>query len=263
MNVGSLFSGIGGIELGFEKAGFTTSWFVENNLFCQAVLRKRFPQAIIYGEIEDLDFETVPGVNILSFGFPCQDISVAGKGVGITGSRSSLWKYGCEAIRILRPRFALIENVSALINRGLYVVLSDLAKIGYDAEWHCISASAVGASHQRDRIFIIAYPNQRQRKDEPIQTGRNFAEAPAIDSNTDSERLSKQFQQEEEQSRVRFDRALMSSSFCKIDTSEAFILRGNDGIPNRLDRIKSLGNAVVPKCAEVFAKAIKEVMNKE
>lgn len=154
--VGSLFSGIGGIEIGFEKAGFETKWFVENEPYARAILKKRFPNAKIYGDITKIDFGTVPKVDILTGGFPCQDISNAGTRTGIKGSRSSLWKYYLKAIRILRPKFAFIENVSALLNRGLNVVLADLTTVGYDAEYHCVPASAVGAPHRRDRIFIIA-----------------------------------------------------------------------------------------------------------
>ena len=159
MKVGSLFSGIGGIELGFEKQGFKTEWFVEREPYAQEILKKRFPRTKIYDDVTTLDFKTIPKVDILTGGFPCQDISNAGKRAGIEGSRSSLWKYYFKAIREIRPKIAFIENVSALLNRGLDVVLADLASIGYDAEWYCVSASAVGANHQRDRIFIIAYPN--------------------------------------------------------------------------------------------------------
>ena len=180
MKVGSLFSGIGGIELGFHWAGgFETLWFVENELYAQEILKKRYPKALIYGDIKEIDFRTVPKIDILTGGFPCQDISNAGKRAGIKGHRSGLWSYYLEAIRILRPRIAVIENVSALLNRGLNVILRDIATIRYDAEWHCISASSIGALHQRDRIFIFAYAantHNRFRQMEQIQTGRNTLE---------------------------------------------------------------------------------------
>ena len=136
LKIGSLFSGIGGIELGFEKAGeFKTIWFVENNEFCQKVLRKHWAYAKIHGDIAKIRWNCLERPDILTGGFPCQDISVAGKGKGITGKRSGLWKYYAEAIGILRPKYAVIENVPMLINRGLNVILADLAKNGYDAEW--------------------------------------------------------------------------------------------------------------------------------
>lgn len=157
MKVGSLFSGIGGIELGFEKQGFTTEWFVECDRYAQTILRKHWPQAKIYDDVAKVDFRTVPKVEVLTGGFPCQDISNAGQRVGIEGSRSGLWKEFKRAISQVRPRYAFIENVSALTHRGLDTVLCDLAEIGYDAEWYCVRASDVGAWHRRERIFIIAY----------------------------------------------------------------------------------------------------------
>lgn len=160
MNVGSLFSGIGGIELGFKREGFRTSWFVENNPYCQEVLKRHFPAARIYGDITKLDFSTLPEVSVLTGGFPCQDISTAGKQAGIRGKRSGLWKYYAEAIRVLRPKVALVENVPALAYLGLDEVLADVAEIGYDAEWFNLSASAFGAPHRRERIFILAYPQR-------------------------------------------------------------------------------------------------------
>lgn len=156
MNVGSLFSGIGGIEIGFEAEGFTTEWFVEYDEYASAVLSKRFPGVPNFRDVTTVDFKAIPRVDILTGGFPCQDISNAGKRAGITGSRSSLWKHYLRAIRDIRPKFAVIENVAALTKRGLNVVLADLAEIGYDALWTNISASAVGAPHRRERIFIIA-----------------------------------------------------------------------------------------------------------
>ena len=176
MNVGSLFSGIGGIELGLERAGFKTAWFIENEPYAQAVLKKQWPGTPVHGDITKINLEELPKVDILTGGFPCQDISNAGKRVGIQGSRSGLWTYYCEAISVLRPRIALIENVSALLGRGLDTVLCDLVQVGYDAEWYCISASSVGAFHKRDRIFIIAYPNNRQRQEKQIQARRNRSE---------------------------------------------------------------------------------------
>ena len=164
MNVGSLFSGIGGIELGFEREGFETRWFVENNPYCQEVLKQHFPKATIYGDITKLDFSKLEQVEVLTGGFPCQDISVAGYKMGIKeGKRSSLWQYYKEAIRVLRPEYAVIENVPNLINLGLDTVLANLAEIGYNAEWFCLSASQVGAPHRRERIFIIAYPSSERR----------------------------------------------------------------------------------------------------
>ena len=150
LTVGSLFSGIGGLELGLEVTGhFQTIWQVENDDYARKILEKHWSDIPRYGDIRKINWSRIKKPDVLCGGFPCQDISIAGKGVGITGKRSGLWAEYAKAIRILRPKFALIENVSALTNRGLNVVLADLAKIGYDAEWYNISASAVGALHQR------------------------------------------------------------------------------------------------------------------
>ena len=166
MNVGSLFSGIGGFELGFEREGFETEWFVEDNPYCQAVLRKNFPNTPVYGDIRELDFGKLKEVNTLTGGFPCQDISCANpKGEGIQGERSGLWVYYAKAIREIRPEYAIIENVPMLANRGLNVVLGNLAENGYDAEWFCLRASNFGALHRRERLFVIAYPNEQLRNE--------------------------------------------------------------------------------------------------
>jgi DNA (cytosine-5)-methyltransferase 1 len=101
----------------------------------------------------------VPYVDVLAGGFPCQDLSYAGKGAGIDGERSGLWGEYARLIRELRPRYVVVENVTALLARGMGRVLGDLAACGYDAEWDCIPAAAVGAPHRRDRVWIVAYPN--------------------------------------------------------------------------------------------------------
>ena len=264
MKVGSLFSGIGGVELGFERAGgFTTEWFVENEPHAQFILRKHWPNAKVYDDVTQVNFRTVPRVDILTGGFPCQDISNAGKRAGITGSRSSLWKHYLRAISEIRPKYALIENVSALIRRGLDVVLCDLASVGYDAEWHVVSASSVGALHRRERVFILAYPSD-------LREGYDAGGFRESDGETGRE-LSRSLSESSSE---------ISTSFNVSDTcgeglqrencetghvarqgwweSEPDVGRVADGISLKVDRIKRLGNAVVPQCAEIFAKAIKE-----
>ena len=155
---GSLFSRIGGIDLGFERAGIDTLWQVEIDPYCRNLLEMRFPNAARYEDVNKVGSHNLQPVDIISGGFPCQDISYAGKGAGIDGSRSGLWSQLHRVIGELRPRFALIENVPALLKRGLDRVLSDLADIGYDAEWQVISAKDVGAPHLRKRVWIVAYP---------------------------------------------------------------------------------------------------------
>ena len=163
-----LFSGIGGFSLGLERSGgFKTVAFCEIEPFCQKVLNKHWPEVPIYGDIRELNADRLSSdgitVDAICGGFPCQDISTAGKGAGIEGERSGLWSEYARLIGELRPRYVFVENVAALLSRGLGRVLGDLATLGYDAEWHCIPASAVGAPHRRDRIWIMAYPSIMQR----------------------------------------------------------------------------------------------------
>jgi DNA (cytosine-5)-methyltransferase 1 len=159
MRVGSLFSGIGGFDLGFERAGMTTEFFVEQTPFCQEVLRKHWPDVPIFGDIQTVDASMLPPVDLLCGGFPCQDISAAGQGAGLDGKRSGLWAEFHRLIGELRPRYVVVENVPLLRSRGLGRILREMAALGYDAEWDCIPASAVGAPHRRDRIWIVGYPN--------------------------------------------------------------------------------------------------------
>jgi DNA (cytosine-5)-methyltransferase 1 len=285
VNVGSLFSGIGGIELGFEKAGgFEVKWFVENEPYCQAVLRKHWSKVPIYGDIKTIDFRNLEKVDILTGGFPCQDISTAGKGKGLAGERSGLWREFVRAIGEIRPRIAFIENVPNLVNKGLHVVLADLAKIGYDAEWVCICASDFGALHKRERIFIIAYPNSKRcnnskhlepknkklshhdkkRNHSPPNWGganeRDWLDktSPIFIANAFRERIQ------------RFSKKTLSGksglSWCKdirsienlrerTDLPEPLLCRNTNGISERLHAI---GNAVVPQVAEFFAEIVKE-----
>lgn len=292
MNVGSLFSGIGGIELGFEREGFHTSWFVENNLYCQSILKEHFPRATIYGDIQTIDFSQLEKVQILTGGFPCQDISIAGKGAGIIeGKRSKLWTEYARAVRQIRPSFAVIENVSALTFRGLCNVLSDLAEIGYDAEWFCLQASQFGALHKRERIFIVTYPN-KHRFDEgdsssrsmetqkrKVQESQQVRNRRLYESSTGStlfitddwsERIQR-FREESLQGQQGFswckDIRRLEDLKGRSDIPEPLFRRDIHGIPSELDsnfrieRTKALGNAVVPQVAQFIARRIKELMS--
>lgn len=158
LTVLDLFSGIGGFSLGLERTGgFKTVAFCEIDPFCRKVLAKHWPGVPVYDDITTADF--TPGfADVICGGFPCQDISTAGKRAGITGERSGLWQHMVGAVRLVRPRYVIVENVAALLSNGLDTVLGDLASIGYDCEWHCIPASAVGAPHRRDRWWGVAYP---------------------------------------------------------------------------------------------------------
>ena len=161
LNVLDIFSGIGGFSIGLEAASMQTVAFCEINPFCQKILTRHWPSVPIFSDITIIhkeDLKTLPRIDVIAGGFPCQDISVAGKQKGITAKRSGLWKEFARLINEIRPKYAIIENVANLRSTGLISVLQDLWKIGYDAEWHCIPASAFGAPHRRDRIWIIAHP---------------------------------------------------------------------------------------------------------
>jgi len=160
MNHLDLFSGIGGFALGLQRTGgFKTIGFCDFDAKTHPVLKKNFPGVPIYDDVRTLKGADIGTVDIVTGGFPCQDLSVAGKGAGLKGERSGLWYEMHRIIKETRPKWVIAENVAVLRSRGLDEVLGSLAEIGYDAEWHCIPASAVGAPHRRDRIWIVAYPN--------------------------------------------------------------------------------------------------------
>jgi DNA (cytosine-5)-methyltransferase 1 len=272
VNVLDLFSGIGGFSLGLERAGMRTVAFCEIEPFCRRVLAKHWPGVPIYHDITKLRGTDVGAVDVICGGFPCQDISIAGKGAGIEGSRSGLWSEYARIIGELRPRFVIVENVAALLNRGLDTVLGDLAALGYDAEWHCIPAYAVGAPHIRDRIWIIAHPQHTDADSErPHRTPVN------LEGNTE-------FRDEQEcqlgslgetmadTNKPRLERWIRESLLERPKEwplrpggprwigSPWFIEPGVgrvvDGISARMDRLKGLGNAVVPQIPEIIGRAI-------
>jgi hypothetical protein len=139
LRVLSLFAGIGGFDLGLERTGgFKTVAVAETDTYASKVLAKRFPDAPNLGDVTTAEY---PDADIICAGFPCQDISYAGEGAGLAGARSGLWREVVRAVRVVGPRFTILENVAALLNRGMGTVLGDLAEVGHDAEWHCIPAA--------------------------------------------------------------------------------------------------------------------------
>ena len=171
------FAGIGGFSYAAEKliGGFETTQFIEIDHFCQKVLKKHWPHVPIHDVIKT--FTAKPKeYQVICGGFPCQDISVAGHQKGITEeTRSGLFFELMRVIRMVRPQYIVLENVAAILNRGLDIVLRELSEAGYDAEWSVIPASSVGACHRRSRWWLIAYPNSKQsnRTESEIQTRRN------------------------------------------------------------------------------------------
>jgi len=157
LTFGSLFAGIGGFDLGLERAGMRCKWQVEINPYAQAVLKKHWPDVARHDDVTTFPPEGDWSVDVICGGFPCQDISVAGKGAGLSGARSGLWYEFARIIRQIRPQWVIVENVRAFTSRGIDTVLGQMADLGYDAEWHCIPACAVGAPHRRERIWIVAH----------------------------------------------------------------------------------------------------------
>ena len=248
MTHGSLFSGIGGFELGFQWTGIQTVWQVEIDEYAQKVLKLRFPESKIYSDIKTVGAHNLEKVEIISGGFPCQDISVAGKRAGITGKRSGLWSEMFRVCSELRPRFIVIENVANLVRLGLDRVLADLTSIGYDAEWQIISARDVGAHHLRKRIWIIAYP-ERDGND------RSMEECRVSLCRQNNEGIGSSYWEQFELVTESISPSKWRDEGNGINT-RPLLIRNNDGVPNRLDRLKCLGNAVVPQIPYLIGKLL-------
>ncbi len=203
LTFGSLFAGIGGFDLGFERAGFECRWQVEIDDYATKILEKHWPKVHRERDIRGCSARNLERVDIIAGGFPCQDISYAGLGAGLDGERSGLFFEAIRLVSELQPRAVVLENVAALLTRGLDRVLGTLAEIGYDAEWHCIPAAYVGAPHIRDRVFVLAYAsgerqfNGRKKRDifgserrqvEPMQSEPCIASEGGQDSNVSDTR---------------------------------------------------------------------------
>jgi DNA (cytosine-5)-methyltransferase 1 len=156
-SIGSLCTGYGGLDLAVHNVvGGTLAWYAETDRHASTVLAHRFPGVANLGDIRTVDWDTVARVDVVTAGFPCQDISNAGKREGITGAHSGLWTAVADAVRALQPAGVFVENVAALRRRGFDIVHADLAALGYDTRWLCLRASDVGAAHRRDRLFLLA-----------------------------------------------------------------------------------------------------------
>lgn len=161
MRIGSLFSGIGGLELGLEWAGVGhTVWQVEQDRHCLHWLAQQWPDAQRFTDVREVGAHNLPPVDVICGGFPCQDISYVGKGAGLAGERSGLWFEFARIVGEMGPRYVVVENVAALLTRGIDAVLGTLADLGYNAEWSTLRASDVGAPHRRERVFLVAYAHR-------------------------------------------------------------------------------------------------------
>ena len=191
LTVGSLFSGIGGLDLGLERAGMEVIWQSEIDPYGCQVLKKHWPEVVNHGNIKEINWGDVVRPDIICGGYPCQPFSTAGKRNGTDDPRH-LWPWVREAISVLRPQYAILENVRGHVSLGLDIVLREMASIGYDAEWQIVSAASVGAPHRRDRVIIVAYPtqqfsNERGHGDNPgAITEREAIQEPVRGSNSAS-----------------------------------------------------------------------------
>lgn len=227
MKFGSLFSGIGGLDLGLERSGMQCAWQVEINEYATKVLAKHWPDVRRYRDVREVGAHNLEPVDLVCGGFPCQDISLEGFGAGIDGERSGLWREFYRIICELRPRYVLVENVAALLIRGMDRVLGDLARSGYDAEWRVLSPTFFGLPHLRRRVFLIAYPNAQRLEGRVFERQRLRAKA---------------FSEEEVWSLL----------------PGPYIRRAPYGVSERVGRIGGSGNAVVPQVAQWVGQRILE-----
>lgn len=240
MKVGSLFSGIGGLDLGLERAGMEIRWQVEIDQFCRAVLAKHWPHVPKYVDIREVNGDELEPVDLIAGGFPCQPVSVAGKRLGQEDERW-LWKDFARIVRVVRPKFVLVENVPGLLNRGMGDVLGDLAEIGYDAEWAVLPAAAFGAPHIRKRVFIVAYSTSigwLSNTSKPAIFGKGVLQ---------------------EKDKTAWRGTIRGASGRIRLLPESGVCGMADGSPDRVERLTAIGNAVVPQVAEWIGRRIMEV----
>jgi len=267
LTFGSLFAGIGGFDLGFERAGMECKWQVELDDYSTKVLEKHWPQVHRERDIRAVGSHNLEAVDIICGGFPCQDISYAGLGAGLDGERSGLFFEAVRVVRELQPRVVVLENVAALLTRGLDRVLGTLAEIGFDAEWHCIPACAVGAPHIRDRVWVLAYAKSercRKTRQRGKRQAQRVSECGEVLANADSKRLSQRNEQGSfgAANRRTWARGELERTRTTIGRQqwqvEPDVGRVANGVSNRVDRLKGLGNAVVPQVAEFIGRRIVE-----
>lgn len=233
MKVGSLFSGGGLGDYGLELAGMEIAFQVEIDEYCQKILTLRWPHVPKWRDIRTVDLAALPKVDIVTGGFPCTDISIANNDPkGLAGERSGLWSEQKRIISGLRPKYAIVENVTALFVRGIGDVLGDLASMGYDAEWGVIPASWHGAFHQRERIWILAYPKSLRWETIAFQ-GRIFKES----------------SQKKPGDWAKFQP--INAGDYHIDEQwkahESLVCGDDDGAPDQVDRLAILGNGQLPQ----------------
>ena len=276
LKVLDLFSGIGGFSYAAERlvGGFETTQFVEIDTYCQRVLHKNFPNVPIHHDITEFN-ATEGQFDVITAGFPCQDVSIAGRQDGIgEGTRSGLFFEVLRLARQIRPKFILFENVRNLLSHSegetFQQILQEIAKAGFDVEWSVVSAKDVGACHKRERLWFIAYPSSvnKDRTESSIQAGRNTSTSSTADAtNTDSEGLQGLRAKHQLRESSEEETPCWSPQPYTLDPdwrrylSQPTILRGGNGFSSRVDRLKCLGNSIVPQAAAVPLARIKKLDN--
>ena len=254
LTFGSLFAGIGGFDLGFERAGMTCRWQVEIDDYANRVLAKHWPDVARYRDIRSVGWHNLSPVDVICGGFPCQDVSRNGTQAGIYGRRSGLFAEAIRVVGELRPRCVVLENVAGLLDGGLGEVLASLSAIGFDAEWDVVPACGVGADQIRERVFILAYP----------ECGWMEGRWRASSAKTSCIKRAGIREFESPGGTIKADATL--SRIAERETHwerESGIHRVANGIPSRVDRLRGLGNAVVPQVAEFIGRQIVEALNVE
>lgn len=279
LNELSLFAGAGGGILGGKLLGWNTVCAVEWEPYPSSVLCARqndgflspFP---VWDDVQTFDGKPWKGiVDVVSGGFPCQDISAAGKGAGIEGERSSMWKHMARIIGEVQPTYVFAENSPMLRTRGLGVVLQDLAKMGYDAQWGVLSAAEVGANHKRERMWIVAQMANTRRK---LRSTRQSTE---LDTNTEIRSSSSVHNQSSSARQLISDSYLSQqqrgSVSCGIQEENTFachpcwweiepaVGRVANGVASGVDRLKAIGNGQVPLCAATAWTLLNERIEQE
>lgn len=239
----SVFSGVGGFDLGFVRAGFEVVGQVEVDGWCSRVLEERFPGVLRLGDVRGVGGGEFGAFEVLVAGYPCQPFSVIGSRRGVEDERF-LWPEVVRIVEAQRPRVVVLENVVGHLRYGFAEVLGGLAALGYDAEWDCLTAASVGAPHERDRLFVVAYADGL-----PVST---------VFGDSGEEREGALAWAEEGELFVVDEGGGASRGRCWV--SEPGVGRVVDGVPYRVERLAGLGNAVVPEVARWIALRLRTVM---
>jgi len=286
LTVGSICAGIGGWDLGLERAGMVTRWQVEIDPWCRRVLAKHFPDATRYEDAHAVDYAEVEDVDVIAAGYPCQPFSVAGRRAGFDDPRN-VWPAVARAVRDIRPRFVLLENVAGHLAVGFGDVLGDLSALGYCVEWDVLPAAAFGAPHLRERVWLVCSLAESAdaerigvRHESVAELGRCGAPEPTDDgaarSAPDSVRPRSQRldapaaagDSPEERHALRggsrdasAEQGPMPFRACAAwsgGSPESPVRRVDDGFSVGLDRcrLKALGNALVPQIAEYLGRRV-------